>query len=455
MTQNRVFLVISTGQNVANLPPVLEYASPGDQVQWIESAEARRGNWSQGAKEIFEQFGLQLRPTINVESVNDPAELMHACATAIANWSPQHGELYLVANGGNKLAPLGLWLASRGLRPVILYGDDRHAVCHDFRLDDPPHAMRAPYRRHQIDLPEIFKATGHCIAGAAAERFWPGALPDEIVNEAYGVDPNETRRLHEAFYCGELPDLAACGDDIPYERLTELLPAERLQKWQNALKPLLVSVKARSEGLYKSVYHATVNLARAAREAAARQPPHRRRRLGPAFERAIVRRVHAYLETRRPACVRSAWRSVSVVNKSDPARTLAEFDVLLVLTNGILLNLECKTATDVPQKDLDARLLNLQATGSRLAQMALCIPLYTQFIGKPWANRYHEMRQRMQKIGSFPLILLTIPGQPRHYQCTDEQGTEQQFACPSIEDGLERLLAPYEAPMDGVLHSDP
>ncbi len=455
MARNRVFLVVSTGQNVANLPPVLEYAAPEDIVQWIESAEARRGNWSQGAKEVFKQFGLRFSPPINVDSVNDPTELMRACATAVANWSRQDVEVYLVANGGNKLAPLGLWLAWRGLHPVILYGDDRPAVCHEYRLDDTPHATWAPYRRHRLDLPEIFRASGHRIVRGEAERFWPGALPDEIVHEPYGVDRNETRQLHAAFYCGELPDLAASGEDIPYDRLTELLSSERLLRWKSGLKPLQVSCGPPSEGLYKPIYHATVNLAREAREAAARQPPVRRRPLGPAFERAVVRRVHAYLQARRPGCVQSAWRCVSVANESEPNRIVAEFDVLLVLTNGILLHLECKTASDVEQKDLDARLLNLQATGSRLAQMALCIPLYTQFIGEHWAERYHKMRLRMQKTGRFPLVLLTLSGQPCRYQCTDEQGTEQEFDCPSCEDGLQRLLAPYEAPDDGVPNSGP
>ena len=37
----QLFVVVSTGQNVANLPPLLEHAREGDEVLWIESEAAR------------------------------------------------------------------------------------------------------------------------------------------------------------------------------------------------------------------------------------------------------------------------------------------------------------------------------------------------------------------------------------------------------------------------------
>jgi hypothetical protein len=68
-------------------------------------------------------------------------------------------------------------------------------------------------------------------------------------------------------------------------------------------------------------------------------------------------------------------------------QVLAQFDVLLVLKNGILWHLECKTFT-THQKDLDARLFTLQRAGSQLARMAVCAPLLTHHVGEPWPPRH-------------------------------------------------------------------
>ena len=39
-------------------PPVLEHACTGDFVVWVESAEARRGNWTEAARAVLEDRGL-------------------------------------------------------------------------------------------------------------------------------------------------------------------------------------------------------------------------------------------------------------------------------------------------------------------------------------------------------------------------------------------------------------
>ena len=41
MSAPQLFVLVSTGQGVANLPPVLEHANPGDEVLWVESPLAR------------------------------------------------------------------------------------------------------------------------------------------------------------------------------------------------------------------------------------------------------------------------------------------------------------------------------------------------------------------------------------------------------------------------------
>ncbi|MDQ7005481.1 MAG: hypothetical protein Q9N67_11410 [Ghiorsea sp.] len=44
----QVFVAISTGQQVANLPPILALADKHDRVLWLESDFARKAQWVNG-----------------------------------------------------------------------------------------------------------------------------------------------------------------------------------------------------------------------------------------------------------------------------------------------------------------------------------------------------------------------------------------------------------------------
>src|SRR5918999_4404185 len=79
MAKPRLFIVVSTGQNLANLPPILEYAKQGDAVLWVESLDAQRQRWSAGAREVLERYGLTNLPeSVPVEDINDPVQIAQA-----------------------------------------------------------------------------------------------------------------------------------------------------------------------------------------------------------------------------------------------------------------------------------------------------------------------------------------------------------------------------------------
>jgi hypothetical protein len=54
----RLFVALSTGQNIANLLPILELADADDRVMWLESATARDRGWSDGALGVLRARGL-------------------------------------------------------------------------------------------------------------------------------------------------------------------------------------------------------------------------------------------------------------------------------------------------------------------------------------------------------------------------------------------------------------
>src|SRR5262249_11028702 len=135
------------------------------------------------------------------------------------------------------------------------------------------------------------------------------------------------------------------------------------------------------------IYNRTVGVARAGAKERAKQGPIDS--IGTAFENAVARRVYCWLEAAKHPAVQSAWRNVKVYRgEPDP---VAQLDVVLVLKNGLLLHLECKSFT-VDLKDLNSRLYVLQQAGSLGARMAVCAPVLTGFAAQEWFSGQHERR---------------------------------------------------------------
>jgi hypothetical protein len=476
MTQ-QLFILVATGQNVANLPPVLETAQEGDLTVWVESAAARRGNWAEGAKKVLERYKLRPVDSIAVKEVNDPAEVVRACAPLAAQWQGKTRPV-IVANGGNKLTPIGLLQAWEGQRPVILYGNDRPATLWVFEngVHNPP-SIR-PYQHHCLDVDDILEASGHQIHDRmVTKRLWPADhLPGDVrTGEAYANDAVTTRQLHVDHAAWATTKGAQDGAPVPFAEACRLLGSARIDHWKRTFFPIMWAAQRwqrspqfqphlpedqlhfltelTNEQQWTSQYHATASLIRDAKSAYQRQqlqPP--ATALGRLFEHTVARRLWSWLQANGGAgIVQSAWRNVRVCRSNNLESDVAEFDILLVLKNGILLHVECKTFT-VAKKDLDARLLNLQQAGSLLARMAICAPFYTQFAQEDWFQPLHHLRRSVEAAGRLYFLPLTLPGQPKTYRLSEEPG-EQELQCPSFEEALDRFIDPYKPRADASLIS--
>ncbi len=447
MSSHRLFVVVSTGQNVANLPPLLEYAEAGDKVVWVESAEARRKGWSRGARSVLNRRGFEMLNDIEVDELDDFARLERSSRDAVALAREQGLQPHLVLNGGQKLTPVGLVRTWSDRGPVLLYGEQQPAVCKTFpgNLDGP--AEIRPYTRHKLELHEILEASGHQIFDGDASRFWPGPLADDLAAEPYGADRNYTAELHLTHHLRKEKSEVA---RLPSYLDTRKADADATREWKRALLSQLQKhglVLAESqEGVFESVYNRTLGLVRRGAAALANVGRSQVRPLGPAFERAVARRVHAWLEAANHPAIQSAWRLVKVASRHEPTRIRAEYDVLLVLRSGVLWHLECKSFA-AEQKDLDARLLNLQQAGSLVARMAICGPLYTDYFSEAWFTPQHTLRNRVEALRHFTFLPFTLPGQPNSYDVAGD--VSQAVACPTLEESLEQALTGYRPPESG------
>lgn len=162
---HKLFIAVATGQNIANLPPILEYGQPADYVIWLETPCARKEEWAKRSREMFRIFGFRrgVPAVVDVEDVNDPFLVVDAWQDVVSWFLEMQLQPVLVCNGGNKLTPLGLLRAFESLRPVLLYGDDQPAVLWRFEQGLEQRAVREPYHKVALSLRDILKINGYII----------------------------------------------------------------------------------------------------------------------------------------------------------------------------------------------------------------------------------------------------------------------------------------------------
>jgi len=157
-----LFVAVSTDQNVANLPPILQYAGRGDWVIWLESEEARNECWRWGSEKVLHRRGIisNGHPLGDFMNPREVGECAYNAVRQHLNRGP--ATVYFVMNGGTKLMPLGLTLAGKALEnaPVAvryLYSNPRPVVLFSY---EHPIESNAPWRiryhhARMLSLPEI------------------------------------------------------------------------------------------------------------------------------------------------------------------------------------------------------------------------------------------------------------------------------------------------------------
>lgn len=444
-----LFVVVSTGQKVANLPPVLELAQPRDEVLWIESLEAQQRHWTSAPQRMFQKAGLRTRSVVQVEYINDPWQLAQTLKPVAEKLQGVYQQVYLVTNGGTKHTPLGLYWGFTCLSPWLLYGEERPAAYSLLQpgLAGPTHL--APYTRHQLDLTDLLKVNGYTFAlGKPGLRIWPDKLPQVIANEQYGQDLDYTSNLHEQHAAWSQYKAYAQDNEDPsryptvrYEELASLVP-KPYSKWLHNCHVWRHALNVQS---LCNLYHSTLNMAEQARtamiqRAANQQPP--TDTLGDALEHAVARRVHAWQESHRHPGVQSIWTGVKIAREQTPQNVEAEFDILIVLKNGVLIHLECKSA-DVRIRDMDASIRRLQQAGSQLARTVVVSPLYTKCASKNFFHdQYKNYTRLLEHFGQQSVLAFTMQNQPTDFTLKID-GTLQTSTCRSFEEQLTELMKPY------------
>jgi hypothetical protein len=469
----RLFMAVSTAQGVANLAPILELVNSqrGDVVLWLESPEAKRAGWTAGPQSV-----LKSRNVSRIDSINVPVE-PHGIAQAVAAALDHYPSFQptLVANGGTKMMTLAIAssLADKPYR--IIYGQDQPVEFWQLENRVVGPLVRKPYKRGRLGLREILASSGHTLREPSdAVRFWPDDYT--FASDAYGVDTPFTARFHDLAekdvldrtlerltdlreiryeqarlvapqtlisWCEGVANKLAAFQLAPedQDRISELRRMRSLGQAGTQWSDYWIDFAERHQANLAPIFNGAQNVAKRIDRDKSKKDENNSR-VGSQFERAVARRVQAWLKKNGSLLpVTEAWLGAKIPQRHS-SDLLAELDVALVLHNGILLHLECKTYRTSSKKDLDARLLNLQRSTSGLARLAVCAPVYTEFHDREWFQHIQtEIRERVE--GFLPFIGFTLPNQPLEFAFDNGSGDTSPHQCVPFEDSLNNLIAPY------------
>ncbi len=546
------FLLLSTGQNVANVLPVLELYQPGDTILWLESSRAHRYHWAAGAIEVLRTHHIPQRAIDRTTFDEHPAALAEALEASLQSLAASTQILW-AGNGGTKPQSLAM---ARVLDRHGAYGY-LYSLARPCGYEFFPKGLEGPrelhrYHRARLTMEEVVRIAGYELQGSAPGRqLWPGSPPPtqpswygndieatvrftakkyhrtQTVENRTGqlrsfhqlwttdrdhaqrwidqlqtlcrqrrrplsrqpdckrirkatnalitaIDPNAGIR-RDAFPCNHWrsqtktqverirkalndntpppwPDIAnllattlelILIDRKTFPRPAKLRTTQAFEQWQTQLIDAICNDGATAlPQRYESFYNHTLNLAQ--RNSPTTTDEDGQPNSGELFEKAVQQRLLRWLEKPERKNIREiiagVWANVCIVRPQQPLITMQELDIAIVLRNGILLALECK-AGRFDQKDLDARILNLQNSATTEASMRVVLPVFIHddltpetidAMIKPW--------QRLGTMRRLGRIAFTLPGQPHGYH---HSTSGQTIDVPDFEQALDEWLAPY------------
>lgn len=483
---------IGTFQAIANLPPLLAVAQAGDQVIFLDSQAVSKKQSSARLIKLL-PANLHAQSLAIPDALPEIIEKIRNFLSTIA----QDQKIYLIFNGGTKMASLAILEALRPYQPKIIYGQEQ--PCEYWQCGSDLKTVENFYYQSQgITLEqllgsnevEIFDNTHKLLY--RYQNFY-AQLPKD-----FGYVLADTMKIYEAYYKGKgnTPEGFLNFDDLLRFK------SEELVTWQNILIDL-VRQPLKEKAIMEGIYQATLNFLDVPEESQETYlrsalsnpqlvtvfqnniliflsknypspqpnliPKHESLKgfynkflsvlqlktiaanasptkipIGNIFENAVAARTIDFLKQNKSYqnIIAEIWLQVKVAHKNKPEITIAEYDVLILLKNAVLLHLECKSG-GFEQKDLDARQYVMQSSTSKLAKIYIVSPLFTDLQKNPCFAAMQKNVETFQNQRDTNYLFLTLPNQPNTFTYIDQSGEQKTVTVPTFEDSLKRILQPY------------
>ncbi|GIX40835.1 MAG: hypothetical protein KatS3mg129_0568 [Leptospiraceae bacterium] len=167
--------------------------------------------------------------------------------------------------------------------------------------------------------------------------------------------------------------------------------------------------------------------------------------LGEYFEDLVANRLLNFI-TNNPKylkIIQEIYKNVHISSKNGVDNYQAEFDIIIVLKNGILLYIECKSGL-ISQKDLDAKFANLQRVSSLFSQMIITVPVID--LNKPYENkkcleRYiKKVTEREKYIANKKYYFLPFTESLNYKNKIEFEFENRQYQYETFENTLSKIL---------------
>jgi len=404
------FIAVSTREQMSNIPPLLFRAEDGDVAIWLESSESIEKKWLQGVPDILEDRGIRSIKVAIGQDINDPTAILNACTQGLKKLEALQGQceqMNIILNGGTKLCSIAIVQVVQKLKtdntlnmPVdYLYGDGA-PVCVRMQQGDrfSSSQIYTYNEQSQISFDEMIRMKGYRTQCHDAQVWRWGDKAKTMPK--YGTDEPYTRWLHYAWGRNRNKE---SGDITP---LTDW-PKRVQEKWN--------SKQVDDEPWWNNEKQSW--------------------RIGACFEDVVWRRVICFLQSQKDrfeSVVQECWKNVKIVGEGN--RSFSEMDVVLVLRNGIVIYIECKTQTH-SIGELNASSDRLRQCSGNLSKMCVVSPMFASFENNEGGGTMKAMFQSLQS-WSKQKYSVAIPYSL--HPAPSEDNKEGDF-----ESSMERLLSQY------------
>ena len=449
--QRQVFVAIPTGQVLANIIPLFEVLKTQDRVVWVPTIEAERQGWLRRSRQLIagrfpamEQISL---PAVSEYFSEWDEVLRDRFREAVAP-----GRVAFVANGGTKplsfAVEAALTFSGLNAFPVI-YSAGQPSGLHlqPAGLSGPVKRLSHSARAH-MSIDEVLAARGfRRDESKPGTRIWhssEGGARVEPPGNGYGAQADITADSHRNAMEASRRRRRETVGPLPTAERTGFTE-EDIARMIDAVEANAQAISQRKTGALFTLYNTFRKVGLAARNLQEVGPPlAENERIGTAFEQAVAARVLNWLNGGAGGLasqVGEVWTNVSVA-REDQSGSAAELDVALVMRNGSVLHLECKSslarARDGFSKDMAARRMNLLDATGKFSRVFVCMPLYTAFAHEDWqVEIYNDFRK--QVADRFRHVFFTLPGQPVATEIERDAGPEA-ITVPQFEQALEKAV---------------
>jgi len=482
LSDNGLHVAISTAQTAAIVIPILSVGKPGDSVLFINSVSAKSLGWTDRSAQVLKENGFSSLPNIDVD---DDVQLnIFAIAGLIrqrlGNYLPQYAKTFVHLNGGQKMTAIGLFEAVQNENITFVYMDNQPVqlvILEQGKIEYRP----VPF---QVELNDVLKLYGSRISPDMAipkpvklENTGLPAMAQEALLAAtlFKIferpdDPGESKQNDLRTLLDEIQPLV---NELSLEnsrnRNLSNTPINRFLKkpWdkEQSSRPLLKEEAIRNclKTEYLTFYKSLKNMLNPnvnnnfriqlnedesrslhkhgfirENQTAGINPSDIKQRLGFYFEAQVLTRLQHFLAEHNEfeKIISEIWSGLKLTGENKPAIISGEYDIFLLLRNGIGISLECKTFL-FEEKDLFARIARLNRRTSILSQQWLVIPFYTEpeIFNKRMLDNYITLLEL-----GIPVIPFGRIGQPDHLI---DHKTGEKIIVQNFETALSNKLKIY------------